>query len=421
LRSPDGRRAAERVTTVVIGAGHAGLAASHFLGDRSIDHVVLERGEVANSWRRERWESLRLLTPNWQSRLPGLRYEGPDPDGYMTMGEVIEFIERFAIASRAPVRTSTTVTSVRRADGGYDVTTDRGEIRCRALVIASGACNQPAVPPVTDAVPESVEQLTPFGYRGPDQLPDGGVLVVGASATGVQLAAEVRRSGRPVTLSVGEHVRLPRTYRGRDVLWWMDASGVWDQRHDEIDDLTRARRLPSPQLAGTSDRATLDLNALTAMGVELVGRWAAVRDGRALFSGGLRNVAALADLKMERLLDNFDDWALTRSGGAEAGRPERFASTQVPGSTRLQLDLRSGEIRSIVWATGFRPDYRWLDVPVVDAKGQLQHEAGVVASPGLYALGLPVLRRRKSTFIHGIEDDAREIVDHLARYLAVRA
>ncbi|MCW2504318.1 MAG: pyridine nucleotide-disulfide oxidoreductase [Actinomycetia bacterium] len=182
MRSPDGRRAAERVTTVVIGAGHAGLAASHFLGERSIDHVVLERGEVANSWRRERWESLRLLTPNWQSRLPGLRYEGPDPDGYMTMGEVIEFIERFAIASRAPVRTSTTVTSVRRADGGYDVTTDRGEIRCRALVIASGACNQPAVPPVTDAVPESVEQLTPFGYRGPDQLPDGGVLVVGASA-----------------------------------------------------------------------------------------------------------------------------------------------------------------------------------------------------------------------------------------------
>ncbi|MDQ1647674.1 MAG: putative flavoprotein involved in transport, partial [Cryptosporangiaceae bacterium] len=352
-------------------------------------------------------------------RLPGLRYEGQDPDGYMTAGEVTEFIERFAVVSRAPVRTGVNVTSVRRADDGYHVTTTGGEIRCRAVVIASGACNHPAVPPLTDAVPESVEQLTPFGYRGPEQLPDGGVLVVGASATGVQLAAEVRRSGRPVTLSVGEHVRLPRTYRGRDVLWWMDASGVWDQRHDEIDDLTRARRLPSPQLAGTSDRATLDLNALAAMDVELVGRWAAVRDGRALFSGGLRNVAALADLKMERLLDTFDDWA--RTHGAEAGRPERFASTQVPGSTRLQLDLRGGEIRTIVWATGFRPGYGWLDVPVVDAKGQLQHEAGVVASPGLYALGLPVLRRRKSTFIHGIEDDAREVVDHLARYLAVRA
>jgi putative flavoprotein involved in K+ transport len=379
---------------------------------------VLERGEVANSWRRERWDSLRLLTPNWQSRLPGLRYEGPDPDGYMTVDEVTEFIERFAKVSGAPVRVGVNVTSVRRADDGYHVITGRGEIHARAVVIASGACNQPVVPRFSDAVPASVEQLTPFGYRGPAQLPDGGVLVVGASATGVQLAAELRRSGRPVTLSVGEHVRLPRTYRGRDVLWWMDASGVWDQRYDEVEDLTRARRLPSPQLAGTPERTTLDLNALSAMGVELVGRWAAVRDGRALFSGGLRNMFSLADLKMERLLDTFDEWAKTDGYDAEAGPPERFAPTRVPESARLQLDLPSGEIRAIVWATGFRPDYGWLDVPVVDAKGQLRHDGGVVDSPGLYALGLPVLRRRRSTFICGIEDDAREVIGHLARFLA---
>jgi putative flavoprotein involved in K+ transport len=379
---------------------------------------VLERGDVANSWRRERWDSLRLLTPNWQSRLPGHGYQGPDPDGYMTMREVIEFIEHFAKVSGAPVRTGVNVTSVRRSGDGYHVTTSRGEIRCRTVVVASGACNRPAVPPLSAAVPETVAQVTPFGYRGPGQLPDGGVLVVGASATGVQLAAELRRSGRPVTLSVGEHVRLPRTYRGRDVLWWMDASGVWDQRHDEIDDLTRARRLPSPQLAGTPGRATLDLNALTAMGVELVGRWAAVRDGRALFSGGLRNLFSLADLKMARLLDTFDEWARTHGRDAEAGPPVRPEPTRVPQSTRLQLDLRSGEIRSIVWATGFRPDYGWLDVPVIDAKGHLRHEGGVAGSPGLYALGLPVLRRRKSTFIHGIEDDAREVIGHLAQHLA---
>ncbi len=415
-----GDRAIERTTAVVIGAGHAGLAASHFLGGRSIDHVVLERGEVANSWRRERWDSLRLLTPNWQSRLPGLRYEGPDPDGYMTMGEVTELIERFAAASRAPVRTGEDVTSVRRTDDGYRVTTNRGEIGCRAVVIASGACNQPSVPPFTDAVPGSVEQLTPFDYRDPAKLPDGGVLVVGASATGVQLAAELQRSGRPVTLSVGEHVRLPRVYRGRDVLWWMDASGVWDQRYEEVDDLTRARRLPSPQLVGTPERTTLDLNALASMGVELVGRWAAVRDGRALFSGGVRNLFSLADLKMGRLLDTFDEWARMHGRDAEVGPAERLAPTRVPSSTRLQLDLRSGEIRAVVWATGFRPDYRWLDVPVVDAKGQLCHQGGVVGSPGLYALGLPVLRRRRSTFIYGIEDDAREVIDHLTQYLAVR-
>ena len=285
---------------------------------------------MANSWRRERWDSLRLLTPNWQSRLPGFHYEGPDPDGYMTVREVTEFIEHFAKVSQAPVRTGVNVTSVRQAGGGYQVTTSHGEFHCPTVVIASGACNQPAQPPFSDAVPASVGQLTPLRYRDPARLPDGGVLVVGASATGVQLAAELRRSGRPVTLSVGEHVRLPRTYRGRDVLWWMDASGVWGQRYDEVEDLTRARRLPSPQLVGTPERTTLDLNALASMGVELVGRWAAVRDGRALFSGGLRNVFSLADLKMERLLDTFDEWARTEGPDAEVGPPERFAATRVP-------------------------------------------------------------------------------------------
>jgi putative flavoprotein involved in K+ transport len=244
-------------------------------------------------------------------------------------------------------------------------------------------------------------------------------LIVGASATGVQLADEIQRSGRPVTLAVGEHVRLPRIYRGRDVLWWMEASGVWNQRCEEIDDLTRARGLPSPQLVGTPERRTLDLNALTATGVELVGRLSMVRDGCALFSGGLRNLFALADLKMDRLLDIFDAWAVTDGPGDDIAPPERFDPTRVPMASRLSLDLRSGEIRSIVWATGFRPDYSWLDVPVLDGKGHLRHEGGVVVdAPGMYVLGLPVLRRRKSTFICGIEDDAREIVDHLAGYLA---
>jgi len=273
-----------------------------------------------------------------------------------------------------------------------------------------------------------VDQLTPFDYRSPAQLGAGGVLVVGASATGVQLAAELARSGRPVTLSVGEHVRMPRTYRGRDVLWWMDRTGLWDERYDEVDDLARARSLPSPQLVGSPERATLDLNALTERGVELVGRWAAVRDGVALFSGGLRNVFALADLKLERLLDSFDDWA--RVNGVQAGAvrvdidptgaAERAAPTRVPTSARWQLDLRSGEITTIVWATGFRPDYGWLDVPVIDPKGRLRHDGGTVDSPGMYVLGLPVLRRRKSSFIHGISDDAREVVDHLVGYLAGR-
>jgi putative flavoprotein involved in K+ transport len=402
---------------VVIGAGHAGLAVSRFLTDRSIDHLVLERGDVANSWRRERWDSLRLLTPNWQSRLPGCAYDGPDPNGYMTVGEVVDFINRFASLSRAPIRTQTTVTSLTPTGDGYHVATNNRPIACRCVVVASGACNRPNVPSLHHQVPESVRQFTPFDYRNPEQLPHGRVLVVGASATGVQLAAEIQRSGRPTTLAVGEHVRLPRMYRGRDVLWWMDASGVWNQRYDAIADLTRVRRLPSPQLVGTPERTTLDLNALAALGVTLVGRLSMVRDGRALFSGGLRNLFALADLKMERLLDTFDEWART-TGVDEVAGPERFEPTRVPPVSPLQIDLRNGEVTSIVWATGFHPDYSWMHVPVLDEKGLIRHEGGVVDSPGMYAIGLPVLRRRKSTFIHGVEDDAREVTAHLAAYLA---
>jgi putative flavoprotein involved in K+ transport len=192
---------------------------------------------------------------------------------------------------------------------------------------------------------------------------------------------------------------------------------VWDERYDEIDDLTRARRLPSPQLVGTPQRETLDLNALTDDGVELVGRWAAVRDDTALFSGGLRNLFSLADLKQQRLLDTFDAWARTSGYDDEVPAGERPEPTRVPPKSRLQLDLTSGEVSTVVWATGYRPDYGWLDVPVVDDKGHLRHDGGVVESPGLYALGLPVLRRRKSTFIHGIEEDAREVVAHLKQHL----
>jgi putative flavoprotein involved in K+ transport len=374
---------------------------------------------VANSWRRERWDSLRLLTPSWLSRLPGSPYAGPDPDGYMSAAEVAELVAGYAAASAAPVRTATAVTSLRRAGDGYLVETTAGEIEARTVVIASGAFNRAARPALAAAVPASVAQLDAFEYRNPESLPAGGVLVVGASATGVQLAAELRRSGRPVTLSVGEHVRMPRRYRGRDVCWWLERSGVWGQRHDELDDLGRARGLPSPQLVGAPQ--TLDLNALLAEGVELVGRLGAIRDGEALFSGGLRNVCSLADLKLGRLLDGFDEWAAADGAAATAGAPERPEPTAAPRSPRWRLDLRSGEIATVLWATGYRPDYGWLDLPVLDGKGRLRHDGGVLESPGLYALGLPVLRRRRSTFICGIEDDAREVVAELAGHLDATA
>ena len=391
---------------------------SHCLSGRSIDHVVLERGEVAHTWRTERWDSLRLLTPNWQSRVPGFGYNGNDPDGYRTLAEVIEFIASYAKAISAPVRTHTTVTSVRSTDAGYLVHTDQGDWLCRTIVLASGACNIADVPTFANRVPPSIMQLTAKEYRNPEQLADGGVLIVGASSSGTQIAHEIQRSGRPVTLSVGEHIRAPRVYRGKDLQWWMDAAGVLDERYDEIDDIARARRVPSLQLAGTPDRSTLDINTLTEIGVKLVGRLANISEnGKAQFSGSLRNVCALSDLKMGRLLDRIDEWAQKNGLDDAAGPPYRLPPTRVEPAPPLGMDLTTGEVKAIIWATGFRPDYSWLEVPVLDRKGRLRHDGGVVSSPGMYLMGTQFMRRRKSALIDGAGDDARDVSAHLASYL----
>jgi putative flavoprotein involved in K+ transport len=386
------------------------------LSEQSIEHVVLERAEIANTWRTERWDSLRLLTPNWLTRLPDLAYDGDDPDGFMAIPELVEFLERYADHVDAPVRTHTTVTSVSRIpDGDYLVETDAGNWEAGAVVVASGAFNQAKVPALSASLPEALDQVTPFDYKRPDQLRPGRVLVVGASATGLQLADELVRSGREVTVAVGEHVRMPRTYQGRDIMWWLDQIGRLDERWDEVDDLVRARHVPSPQLVGTPDHADLDLNALTARGATLVGRLAAVNGGTASFSGSLRNVCNLADLKLKRLLSTID-----QSAGFEAGpRPE---PTRVDDQPRVLIDLEAEGFDTVLWATGFRADYSWLNVDVCDRKGEIRHDGGVVTrSPGLYRIGLNFLRRRKSSFIHGAEDDARELVEHLADHVMSRS
>jgi putative flavoprotein involved in K+ transport len=403
---------------VIVGAGHAGLAMSRCLAEHSIDHVLLERGEVAHTWRTERWDSLRLLTPNWQSRLPGFSYDGDDPDGYRTLREAIAFIDSYAKAISAPVQTHTTVTSVRSAESGYLVRTSRGDWRCRAVVLASGACNIARAPGFAERVPQSVAMLTAQSYRNPGQLADGGVLVVGASSSGTQIAHELQRSGRQVTLSVGEHIRAPRVYRGRDLEWWMDAAGVLDDRYDQADEIARARRVPSLQLAGTPDRSTLDLNALADLGVRLVGRLAGIaEDGRAQLAGSLRNMCALSDLKMGRLLDRIDEWARANGLDATVAPPHRPPPTRVPDDPPVSLDIAGSGIKTIVWAAGYRPDYSWLELPVLNRKGMIDHDGGIVRSPGVYLMGMPFLRRRKSALIDGAGDDARELSAHLKSYL----
>jgi putative flavoprotein involved in K+ transport len=405
-------------TTIIIGAGQSGLAMSRHLTARSIDHVVLERGEVANSWRTERWDSLRLLTPNWQSRLPGYAYDGADPDGFMAMPEVVRYLERYAEISGAPVVTGTRVMAVRQARGAYEVSTDQGAWRCRTLVIASGACNIAAIPALSARLPEKVVSLTPMQYRNPNLLPEGGVMIVGASASGMQLAREIRTSGRQVLLSVGEHVRMPRCYRGKDIQWWMDATGAMDVRYNALEDIDRARRLPSLQLIGTPEHATIDLNSLRKLGVELVGRVVGLSDGKAQFSGSLANNCALADLKMNRLLTSIDDWVNANGFADRFPAPVRYEPTDVGPETKLSVDLHDSSISTVIWATGYRPDYSWLDIPVLDRKGRIRHEGGVVAAPGMYVLGLPFMRRRKSSFIDGAGDDAADLAAHLSLGLA---
>ena len=403
---------------VVIGAGQAGLAMSQHLGARSIDHVVLDRGDVGQSWRTERWDSLRLLTPNWMTRLPGHRYEGGDPEGFMTKNEFVGVLESYARRIDAPVVEHVEVLQVRAIDAGFEVATDNGTWRCDAVVAATGASSEPRVPPVAAAMPSRLQQLTALQYRNPSELSEGGVLVVGASASGVQISSELRRTGREVTVAVGEHVRVPRTYRGRDIHWWMNAIGQLDERYDEVDDIDRARRLPSLQLTGGPERSTLDVNTLASTGVRVVGKVMRVTNQRAQCSGALANVLASADLKQNRLLERIDTFARERALDSQLLEPSRPAPTRI-GRPELELDL--SQFASVVWATGYRPRYGWLDPAAFDRRGHVAHDGGVCALDGLYLMGLPFMRRRKSSFIDGVASDAADLASHLHAHLDQRA
>ena len=402
-----------RTHTIVIGAGQAGLAISRCLRDRAVEHVVLERGRVAERWRSERWDSLRLLTPNWQSRLPGYRYTGPDPDAYMGMPELVGYLEGYARSFGAPVEENETVVAVEPAAPGYRVVTHRAVWEAANVVIATGYCDVPDVPPLAAQLPPDVVQLVPTRYRNPGELPQGGVLVVGASASGVQLADEIHASGRPVTLAVGRHMRLPRLYRGRDILWWLDAMGVFDETGEDVFDLEISRRQPSLQLVGRPDRATLDLPLLERRGVRLVGRLVGVSGAVLSLADDLVAHTAAADARLARLLQRIDGYAAASGLDREAGPAPAFEPFVWPAPAPTTIDLRAEGIRSVVWATGFRRQYPWLKLPVLDARGELRHAGGVTPAPGLYVLGLNFQKRRKSTFIDGVGDDARALADHI--------
>jgi putative flavoprotein involved in K+ transport len=406
-----------RTTTIIIGGGQAGLAMSRCLSERGLDHVVLERGQVAERWRSHSWDSLRLLTPNWMTRLPGFRYDGSDPDGFMSIPELISFFERYASVSRAPVQTGTTVGRVERSGDGFRVVTNNGIWTAPSVVVATGYSDLAAVPAASRGLAGSVHQMVPSDYRRAGQLPPGGVLVVGASATGVQLADEIQQSGRQVTLAVGRHTRLPRNYRGRDILWWLDRLGVLSQRIDAVHDVAQSRHQPSLQLVGRPDHASLDLAMLHAHGVRLVGRLRAIEGSRATLGEDLLATTAAADIKLAEILSRIDQFIAANGIAAES--PDAFNPTwPLTMESPASLDLARERIATVIWATGYRRAYPWLQLPVLNADGEIMHTNGITPEPGLYVLGLNFQRRRNSSFIDGVGDDARVIADAIAGSMA---
>lgn len=394
-----------RIPAVVIGAGQAGLAVSTLLTGAAVDHVVLERGRPAQRWRSRSWESLRLLTPNWLSRLPDWTYAGPDPAGFMTAAEVAHHLAAYAAHSHAPVVGEATVLSVRRDDAGYRVATTAGDWAARAVVVATGWCDLPYVPPAAAAVPAGIEQLTPATYRNPAALPDGGVLVVGASASGVQLADELAASGRRVVLAVGSHTRVPRRLRGLDIMWWLDAMGLLDRPVAHPADRTALLREPSLQLAGRADARAVDLPALQARGVTLAGRLLGVDGPRLRFAADLPATTAVADARLRRLLARIDTYAQETGLAAELDPSAPVCTVRSAAVTELPL----AGIRTVVWATGYRRAYPWLHVPVLDAAGEIRHAGGVTSVPGLYVLGMRWQSRRNSAFLDGVRHDAATV------------
>jgi putative flavoprotein involved in K+ transport len=405
-----------RIDTLVIGGGQAGLAMSRCLSDRSVDHVVLERGRVAERWRTERWDSLRLLTPNWQTRLPGFRYEGPEPDGYMSMSQLVAFFDRYAASFAAPIECATTVLAVENAGPNFRVQTNRGMWLAHNVVIATGYSDLPYVPPLAWQLSSRVVQIVPTRYRNPDQLPPGGVLVVGASATGVQLADEIHATGRPVTLAVGRHLRLPRTYRGRDIMWWLDAMGVFDQTVDDVFDVRTSRRQPSLQLAGRSDMRSLDVMSLNERGVRVLGRLVGAEHERVFFDDDLIATTAASDMKLAEMRLRIDTF-IAKADLNTVALPEPFEPTWTSflGVTKKTLDLQAAGIDTVVWATGFTRRYPWLRVAALDEHGGVHHRGGITPVPGLFVLGMHLQRRRKSAFIDGVGDDAAFLADRIVR------
>ncbi|MCB4787531.1 MULTISPECIES: NAD(P)/FAD-dependent oxidoreductase [unclassified Delftia] len=408
----------QTINTLVVGAGQAGIAASEHLSQLGVEHLVLERQRVAQAWRTGRWDSLVANGPAWHDRFPGLEFKG-DRDGFPGKDEVADYFEDYVRQIKAPVRTGVEVRRVTRNQGrpGFTVETSEGVIEARNVIAATGPFQVPVIPPIAPAAPAapadgSLLQIHSAHYHRPAQLPEGAVLVVGAGSSGVQIADELQRAGRKVFLSVGAHDRPPRAYRGRDFCWWLGVLGEWDAAIAKP-----GREHVTIAVSGARGGHTVDFRALGHQGITLVGLTESFADGRVRFRDDLAENIANGDANYLAMLDAADDY-IRRNGLDLPEEPEarrRLLDPECVTHPLRELDLAAAGITSIIWATGYRVDFSWLQVDSFEPGGKPRHHRGVGHEPGIYFLGLPWLSRRGSSFIWGVWHDAKFVADHIAK------
>lgn len=400
------------IHTLVIGGGQAGIAASEHLGRRAIPHIVLERARIAERWRTERWDSLVANGPAWHDRFPNMEFDGIDPSAFAPKDRIVRYFEEYAAKIAAPIRCGVTVTQASKTAEGFRVETSDGPFTCRNLIAATGPFQRPLIPEI---VPDTlgITQMHSTGYRNPAQLPEGAVMVVGAGSSGSQIADELLRAGRRVYLSVGPHNRPPIRYRGKDFVWWLGVLGEWDARTSKP-----GQEHVTIAVSGAHGGRTVDFRDFAHRGMTLLGRAGAVTGSTMQIAPDLATNIAGGDANYLATLDKADAYAAAHT----LDLPEEPSARTFPATPDcvtnpvLSLDLKAAGITSIIWATGFAPDFGWLKAGTFDAKGAPVHDKGISATEGLYFLGLPWLTRRASPFIWGVWHDA----DHIAGTIAAR-